>query len=213
MRLAVKICGLRTPAAIAAAAAGGARYAGFVFFPRSPRAVTAAEAAELVRAVPAGLERVGLFVDPDDTTLESVLRLVPLDWIQLHGTETPMRAQAIRAGWGLPVIKAIPVAGPGDLDTVPAWEASADALLFDAKPPPGSDRPGGHGRPFDWPILAGRQWERPWMLSGGLNAANLREAVQQTGATTVDVSSGVERRPGDKDPALIRTFLTTAEAL
>lgn len=211
MKLHVKICGLSTPETVDAAVAGGARYVGLVFYARSPRAVEPALAAQLARRVPTGVRTVGLFVEPDDGFLESVVGRVPLDMIQLHGDEAPARVAAIRAAFGIPVMKAVRVATADDLGAVPGYEATADQLLFDAKPPANvTALPGGNGLPFDWTILAGRRWARPWMLSGGLNAGNLAEAVDATGATAVDVSSGVEERPGAKRPDLIRDFLAAA---
>lgn len=214
MKIQVKICGLNTPEVVDAAVAGGARYIGLVFFARSPRAVDPALAADLARRVPTGVRTVGLFVDPENEFLESVLARVPLDVIQLHGEEAPPRVAEIRAMFGLPVMKAIRIATPADVARAPEYEDMADMLLFDAKPPANvAALPGGNGLPFDWSLLAGRSWSRPWMLSGGLNPANLAEAVTATGATAVDVSSGVEDRPGHKTPALIRSFLTTAAGL
>lgn len=214
MDLEVKICGVRSPDALEAAVSGGARYVGLVFYPPSPRAVGPVEAAALARLVPTGVRTVGLFVEPDDETLDSVLGQVPLDMIQLHGDETPERVAEIRAAVSMPVMKAIRVATVADLDDAAGYEAVADMLLFDARPPDNvTALPGGNGVPFDWTILAGRTWTRPWMLSGGLTADNLAEAVTVTGATAIDVSSGVEDRPGHKDPALVRAFLARAASL
>lgn len=214
MRLQVKICGLRTPEAVDAAVAGGARYIGLVFYAPSPRSVDPALAAQLARRVPTGVRTVGLFVEPDDEFLESVVGRVPLDLIQLHGDEQPARVAAIRAALSLPVMKAIRVATADDLAGVPAYEDTADRLLFDAKPPAKvAALPGGNGLPFDWSILAGRSWSRPWMLSGGLTADNLAAAVVATGAPAVDVSSGIEDRPGHKRPELIERFLKVAARL
>ena len=214
MSIDVKICGIRSPEALEAAVAGGARYVGLVFYPPSPRAIGPMEAAALARMVPTGIRTVGLFVEPDDELLDTILGQVPLDMIQLHGGESPARIAEIKASISSPVMKAIRVAEARDLDPVPDYEAVADMLLFDAKPPPNvTALPGGNGVPFDWTILAGRQWARPWMLSGGLTAENLSESVRTTGASAVDVSSGVEDRPGHKDPALIRDFLERAASL
>lgn len=214
MRLTVKICGIRTPDAIAAASEGGARAVGFVFYPKSPRAVSVELAATLARMVPTGMRAIGLFVDPDEEYLESIVSQVPLDVLQLHGAESPERVAEIRAAYGIPVMKAVRVATAADLEQVPPYEAVADMLLFDAKLPANvAALPGGNGVPFDWSILAGRRWDRPWMLSGGLNVDNLAEAVAETGARAVDVSSGVETRPGLKDPARIRSLLAVAADL
>ena len=214
MTVAAKICGLTEPESLRAAVAGGARYVGFVFYPRSPRAIAPPMAAELARLLPTGIRSVGLFVDPDDEFLEHVTGQVPLDLIQLHGGETPRRIAEIKGRYALPVMKAIRVGGPEDLTAALEAAEVADRLLFDAKPPAKvSALPGGNGIAFDWTILAGRSWPRPWMLSGGLTAGNVEEAVRVTGATEVDVSSGVEDRPGHKDPALVRGFLSTVAGL
>lgn len=202
-----KICGISTPETMQAALDGGARWVGLVFFPKSPRNVSIATAAELSRMVRTGTRVVGLFVDPTDTVLDDVTGQVPLDLIQLHGGETPDRVAAIRARFGLPVMKAVKVADAADLDAAAAYEPVADMLLFDAKPPKGSVLPGGNGVSFDWSLLAGRVWRKPWMLSGGLDPANVADAIRATGATSVDVSSGVEDAPGRKNPDLIRAFL------
>ncbi len=214
MDLDVKICGIRSPEALEASVTSGARYVGLVFYPPSPRAVGPTEAAALARLAPTGVRTVGLFVEPDDELLDRILSQVPLDVIQLHGAETPGRVAEIKAAISMPVMKAIRVAEARDLVVVPDYEAVADMLLFDAKPPPNvTALPGGNGVPFDWTILAGRQWARPWMLSGGLTAENLAESVHTTGATAVDVSSGVEDRPGHKVPDLITGFLGRAAEL
>ncbi len=214
MRLSVKICGISTPEAMEAAIEGGARFVGLVFYPRSPRAVSPNLAAQLARLAPTGVRVVGLFVDPDDDRLDEVIGQVPLDLIQLHGHETAGRLEAIRRSFNIPVMKSIPVATADDLDAVNGLEGSVDRLLFDAKPPANvTALPGGNGIPFDWSLLAGRRWLKPWMLSGGLNVGNLAEAVAETGAEAVDVSSGVEDRPGHKTPELIRSFLKTAAVL
>lgn len=209
--LRVKICGLRESAHCRVAIEAGAAYLGFVFFPPSPRAVTAEEAAALALETPPGVAKVGLFVDPADATLEEVLTLCPLDMIQLHGSETPERVAAVRARFGLPVMKALPIAEPPDVERIAAYEPVADQILCDAKPKPDAAVPGGAGEAFDWSLLAGRRWSRPWMLAGGLTADNLADAARQSGAQQVDVSSGVESRRGEKDAALIRAFLGAAK--
>lgn len=203
---AIKICGLSKPQDVSAALDAGARYLGFVFFPRSPRAITPGAAATLMANVPPGIARVGLFVNPDDATLDETLAAAPLDIIQLHGAETPERVAEVRARTGLPVMKAIGVATADDLAKLHAYGAVADLLLVDAKPAPGAALPGGNGIAFDWRLLDGQRFARPWFLAGGLNPGNVAEAVRLTGAPGVDVSSGVERAPGDKDPALISAF-------
>jgi phosphoribosylanthranilate isomerase len=207
---AVKICGLRTLGAIDAAAGAGAAFVGFVFYPPSPRSLSPAAAAALAPQVPHGVVRTGLFVDPDDALLAAVLGAVPLDLLQLHGHESPARVAAIRAQTGLPAMKAVGVAGPDDLAGIAVWEEVADRILIDAKPPRGAVLPGGNGLAFDWRIVAGRRWRRPWMLAGGLTPLNVAEAIRLTGAPAVDVSSGVESAPGVKDAHLIRAFLAAS---
>ena len=209
----VKICGLRTPADVAAVAAAGAAYAGFVFFAKSPRNLTIAAARGLALAAPEGLCKVALTVDADDATLDAILAEVPLDMLQLHGHETPARVAEVRARYGLPVMKAIGVAGEADLAGLIEMSLAADQLLIDAKPAPGADLPGGNGLAFDWRLLVGRKWLRPWMLAGGLTPANVAEAVRLTGARQVDVSSGVESAPGVKDPARIAAFVEAAQGV
>lgn len=214
MGVAAKICGLSTSEAVAAAIDGGARYVGFVFYPPSPRAVTPGRAAELCVGVPAGVAGVGLFVDADDALIEAVLAEAPLDILQFHGKETPQRVAEARHRFGRPVIKAVAIAAPQDVLAADRYEDAADLLLFDAKPPQRSDAlPGGNGLAFDWELIAGRSWRLPWLLSGGLTAELLPEAVRISGAVVVDVSSGVETRPGIKDPEKIRAFLAAAQAI
>lgn len=202
----VKICGLRTPADIAAVAAAGGHYVGFVFFEKSPRNVSFAQAADLAARVPVGLAKVGLVVDPTDVFLDELLGIVPLDMIQLHGSETPERVKQIKARTGLPVMKAVGIAGPDDLAKLDAYGAVADQLLVDTKPPKDAAHPGGLGQSFDWNLIKGRRWPVPWMLAGGLTVKNIAEAIAVTGAKQVDLSSGVESAPGVKDPALIAAF-------
>jgi phosphoribosylanthranilate isomerase len=212
--IAAKICGLSTAAAVQAAVAGGADYLGFVFYPPSPRVVSPAEAGRLCANTPSGVVRVGLFVDADDAAIEAVLSAVPIDILQFHGGESPGRVAEAKARFGRPVMKAVPIGGPEDLSTAARYQEVADLLLFDARPPPGPDAlPGGNGVPFDWDLLAGRGWRRPWFLSGGLTAETLPQAVRGSGARAVDVSSGVETRPGVKDPEKIRAFLAAARGL
>jgi phosphoribosylanthranilate isomerase len=214
MTVAVKICGLANDAAVAAAVAGGAAYLGFVFYPPSPRRVTPAQAAGLCAAIPDGIARVGLFVDADDDMIAAVLDAAPIDILQFHGKETPERVAEAKARFGCRVMKAVAIAGPEDVHGAAQYEEAADLLLFDAKPPrrPGA-LPGGNGLAFDWRLIAGHSWRLPWILSGGLTAELLPEAVRVSGAAIVDVSSGVETRPGHKDPAKIRAFLAAARAL
>ena len=214
MSIRAKICGLSSEAAVAAAIEGDAAYLGFVFYPPSPRAVSPERAAQLCAAVPSGVRRVGLFVDADDAAIAAVLDIVPLDILQFHGQESPDRVAAAKARFDRPVMKAIAVAGPEDVLAASRYEDQADMLLFDAKPPRRADAlPGGNGLAFDWRLIADVRWRRPWMLSGGLTAALLPEAARISGANAVDVSSGVERRPGDKDPDKIREFLAVARSL
>ena len=208
----VKICGLRTPGDIAAVARAGAAFAGFVFFAKSPRNLTLPEAQLAALSAPAGLAKVALTVDADDAALDAIVEAVPLDMLQLHGHESPDRVAAVRARYGLPVMKAIGVADEGDLPAILEYATVADQLLIDAKPQSDAGLPGGNGLPFDWQLLAGRRWLRPWMLAGGLTAQNVAEAVRLTGARQVDVSSGVESAPGIKDHAEIAAFVVAANA-
>jgi phosphoribosylanthranilate isomerase len=209
----VKICGLRTAADVAAVAAAGAAYAGFVFFPKSPRHLTLAEARSAALAAPEGLCKVALTVDADDATLDAIVEAVPLDMLQLHGRETPERVAEVKARHGLPVMKAIGVAGEGDLAGLLEMSLAADQLLIDAKPAAGSALPGGNGLAFDWRLLVGRKWLKPWMLAGGLTPGNVAEAVRLTGARQVDVSSGVESAPGVKDHAKIAAFVEATQGV
>lgn len=202
----VKICGLRDAAMLDAAVQAGAAYVGLVFFEKSPRNVTLAQAAALAAMVPAGVAKVALVVNADDAQLDALLAQVPVDILQLHGSESLARVTALKARYGLPVMKAVGVAGPDDLAALDAYAQVADLLLVDAKPPKGADLPGGNGLSFDWRLIAGRRWPVPWMLAGGLTPANVAQAVALTGAGQVDVSSGVESAPGVKDAALIAAF-------
>ena len=205
----VKICGLRTEADVAAVAAAGAAYCGFVFFERSPRNLTVEAARLLALSAPPGLCKVALVVDADDATLDRIVELVPLDMLQLHGHESPDRVAAVRTRYGLPVMKAIGVADEGDLPQIMDYALVADQVLIDAKPATAARDalPGGNGLAFDWHLLAGRRWLRPWLLAGGLTSANVAEAVRLTGARQVDLSSGVESAPGVKDHAMIAAFM------
>ena len=215
MALEAKICGLSTPETLDVAVAEGAAFVGFVFFPRSPRNVSLAQAAALAARVPEGVRRVGLLVNADDGFLAELVRQVPLDLLQLHGAETPDRVAAIRERTGKAVMKVLHLAEAADLAAVAGYLPVADRLMFEAKPPASMSNalPGGNALAFDWSILAGRSFARPWMLAGGLNAGNLKEAAATSGARTVDVSSGVESAPGVKDPAKIRDFLRAARTL
>ncbi|SFS67052.1 phosphoribosylanthranilate isomerase [Sulfitobacter marinus] len=208
----VKFCGLRSAADIAAAVAANARYVGFVFFEKSPRNVSFEEATALALEVPDGICKVALIVNADDAFLDALLAVVPIDMLQLHGSETPARVREVKARYGLPVMKAVGVADAGDLDQIDQYMAVADQILVDAKPPKGADLPGGNGLAFDWRLIAGRKWPKPWMLAGGLTPENLVEAVRITGARQVDVSSAVESAPGIKDAGLIEKFGQAAQA-
>jgi phosphoribosylanthranilate isomerase len=214
MGVTAKICGLSTEEAVTAASAGAAAYLGFVFYPPSPRAVTPQHAARLCAGVPAGIARVGLFVDADDRAIEAALTVAPIDILQFHGGESPERVAAAKRRFGRPVMKAVAIARWEDVLGAAGYEDVADILLFDAKPPQRADAlPGGNGLAFDWALIADRPWRAPWMLSGGLTAELLSEAVRISGAAAVDVSSGVESRPGVKDLDKIRVFLAAASAL
>ena len=207
----VKICGLRTQADVAAVAKAGAAYAGFVFFPKSPRHLTIPDAKALALAVPVGLAKVALIVNADDAAIEAILADVPIDILQLHGAETPERVAQVRDRFRLPVMKAVGLSGEADLAAIMDYSLVADLLLVDAKPGSGTDLPGGNGLAFDWRLLVGRKWLRPWMLAGGLGPYNVAEAIRLTGARQVDVSSGVESAPGVKDAGLIAAFVAAAE--
>ncbi|MDA0675272.1 MAG: phosphoribosylanthranilate isomerase [Proteobacteria bacterium] len=213
MSVAVKICGLNAPEAVAAAVEGGASLTGFVFFAASPRNVSPATAARLMAAVPDGILKVGLVVDADDRALEAIVRQAPLDLLQLHGDESVERVAEIKERFERPVMKVVAISGPRDIDRAHAYEAVADRLLFDARAPAGATRPGGNALAFDWRLVAGETWRVPWLLAGGLTAETLSEAVRVSGALAVDVSSGVEDAPGRKNPDKIRAFLAAARRL
>jgi phosphoribosylanthranilate isomerase len=209
----VKICGLRTAEDVAAAVSAGARYLGFNFFPKSPRSVDAETARALAVDVPAGVAKVALLVKPTDAELDQLIETVPLDMLQLHGSETPERVAEIRGRYGLPVMKVLGVASAEDLDAIDSYSAVADQLLLDAKPPKDAVLPGGNGLAFDWQLLAGRKyWTRPWMLAGGLTPDNVAEAIARTGAKQVDVASGVESAPGVKDAGKMAAFIRAAQS-
>ncbi|MDA0963107.1 MAG: phosphoribosylanthranilate isomerase [Proteobacteria bacterium] len=212
-RILVKYCGLSRPEDVSAAAAARAAYVGFVFFPPSPRHLELDRAAALALSVPPGVVKVALTVDADDAALDALLAQVPVDMLQLHGSETPARVAAVKARSRLPVMKAVGVSGAGDLAALDTYAQVADQILVDAKPPKDGPLPGGNGLAFDWRLIAGRRWPVPWMLAGGLTPANLGEAVALTGARQVDVSSGVERDKGVKDAGLIAAFSAAASTL
>jgi phosphoribosylanthranilate isomerase len=204
-----KICGLSTPEAVEAAVAGGASHVGLMFFEKSPRNVRPELAARLVEPLRArsAVKVVAVMVDPADAEVAEIVRLLKPDLIQLHGKESPERTAAVRAITGLAVIKAIGVRDSSDIAAALRYEDAADHLMFDAKAPEGADRPGGHGSSFDWTLLDGLSLKRPWFLAGGLDPWNVADAVRLSRAPIVDVSSGVERGPGVKDPHLITAFL------
>lgn len=215
MSVSAKICGLKTPDAVAAAIAGGASLLGFVFYARSPRCIEPATAKQLATAAPPSVLRVGLIVDESDARIAEILAGCDLDVLQLHGSETPERVAEIRARFGKQVIKAIPVSEAADLDRAAAYEAVADYLMFDAKPPKAMAKalPGGNALSFDWSLLGNRRFALPWFLAGGLTSENLTEAVRISGAPLVDVSSGVEDRPGEKNVSKIKAFLDASQRL
>ncbi|MBV8683113.1 MAG: phosphoribosylanthranilate isomerase [Caulobacteraceae bacterium] len=202
-----KICGLRTPDTVRAAVEGGAGFAGFMMFDRSPRNIVPRDAARLALPIRGRLRIVAVTVDPSDALVDEIASELRPDLIQLHGRETPTRVREVAARSGAGVIKVISVSGPEDLEGVSVYADVAEHLMFDTKLPSASDRPGGAGARFDWSILSGRRFARPWFVAGGLDPWNVAEAMRVTGAPLVDVSSGVERGPGLKDPALIRAFL------
>ena len=207
MTVRAKICGLSTPEAVNAALVGGAAMVGFNFFAASARYVSVDIAARLARPLRGPVKIVAVTVDPDDALVDEIAQGLRPDFIQLHGKETPARAADIKARTGLGVIKVLSISEPADLAPASAYEAIADHLMFDAKTPPGSVLPGGMGARFDWTMLKDRRFARPWLLAGGLDPWNVGDAIAASGAPMVDVSSGVERGPGLKDPALISAFL------
>jgi phosphoribosylanthranilate isomerase len=211
MQPVVKICGLKTPETLAAALDAGADMVGFVFFPKSPRHIDLATAETLGRQAQGKALKVALTVDADDAALAAIVAALHPDLLQLHGHESPDRVADIRARFGLPVMKAMGVADANDLKDVKAYEAVADRILFDAKPPKDAAHPGGNGLAFDWSLLTGLDLSIPSMVSGGLDPANVAEALRRTNAQGVDVSSGVETAPGQKDPAKIKAFVRAAK--
>ena len=213
MTVMAKICGLSTPETVAAALEGGAGLLGFVHFAKSPRHVALEAAARLAAPARGRAQVVAVLVDPDDALLDAVARILAPDLIQLHGSESPARVREAKARAGAGVVKAIAVSDAADIAGAHAYEPVADHLMFDARPPKGSDLPGGMGVRFDGTLLAGRRFSRPWFLAGGLNAWNVGEAVLASGAPRVDASSGVERGAGVKDPALIASFLKAVKTL
>lgn len=203
-----KICGLTTPETLDAALSGGAAFVGAVVFPKSPRHIAPLHAATLFERARGKAKIVAVTVDADDALLTEIALILKPDLIQLHGSETPERTAQVRTLTGAGIIRALSVRTNADIDAAANWAPVVDHLMFDAKPPEGSALPGGVGASFDWSLLAGRAFDRPWFLAGGLNPANVAEAVRITGAPLVDVSSGVESAPGVKDAALIGAFLS-----
>lgn len=213
MAVDTKICGIRSAEAMDAAIAHGTRFVGLNFFEKSPRFVSMDAARALAGRVPEAVGKVGVFVDPDDTLLEGAIAAAGLSMVQLHGREDAKRAADVRARFGVDVMKVIKVSQAEDFDAVANYEPVVDWLMFDTKPPKGATLPGGNAIAFDWRLMAGRSFGRPWMLAGGLEPENVAEAVSLTGARCVDVSSGVESAPGVKDPEKIRSFLNTVRDL
>lgn len=207
MAIQVKICGLTTPDAIDAAVAGGALYGGLVFHPGSPRFVVLEKARALGERMRGRLKSVALVCDMDDAGIAALVKAMAPDFLQLHGGESVARTAEIRARFSLPVIKALGVSEAADLTVAADYEKVADMLMFDARPPKGAQRPGGHGAAFDWKILSGRSFRKPWFLAGGLDSDNVARAIELSGAELVDVSSGVESAPGIKDGQRIAQFI------
>ena len=206
MTLDIKICGLKTEEALTAALAGGASHVGFIFFAKSPRNVSPADAGRLRKAAIGRAEAVAVTVDADDPTLDAIVAEMRPDMLQLHGHETTERVAELKARYGLPVMKAFSVREAGDLAATKPYRGIADRFLFDARPPKGAELPGGNGVPFDWRVLAALDPDVDYMLSGGLNAGNIGEALRLVSPAGIDISSGVESAPGVKDVALIEAF-------
>ena len=211
--LGIKICGLSTPEMVHVAVDAGASHIGFMFYERSPRNVTLTQATSLRALLPAPVQAVAVLVDPDDKLVDEITQTLQPDLLQLHGSETPERVAAIKTRTGLPVMKVISVADAADVAATDIYEKVADLLLFDAKPPKSMANalPGGNALSFDWSLIADAEPGLPWMLSGGLTPDNVAEAISRTGARMVDVSSGVEDAPGQKNEALIRAFVKAAQ--
>ncbi len=212
MALSIKICGLKTPQALDVALDSGADLVGFVFFPPSPRNLGLEAARMLGQRVKGRAGKVALTVDANDDTLLDIIAALKPDMLQLHGSETPDRVVAVRTRFGLPVMKALPIADRKDLSPIRQYAQVVDRLIFDARAPKDATRPGGLGKPFDWTLLKDINFGVPFMLSGGLDASNVLEALRITRAPGLDVSSGVERAPGEKDPEKIRAFIRAARS-
>ena len=207
----VKFCGLTSVKDINLAASMGARYAGFVFFEKSPRSLTFEMGRKLALEAPIGLAKVALVVNPKFSYLDELISQVPIDMIQLHGSESPKIVHDVRKRYGLPVMKAIGISSESDLKKVKSYCEVCDQILFDAKPSSKDALPGGNGLQFDWSVLANKKWSKPWMLAGGLNAANVEKAVKVTNARQLDLSSSIELSPGIKDPEKIQDFMQALE--
>lgn len=203
----VKICGINNPEALQAAVTGGAKWVGFVFYQKSPRYITPEATKALASSLPDHIGRVGLVVNPDISQLPDMCRRSGINWLQLHGQETPEQIRDISHATGLPIIKALGIAHSEDLLHIPLYENIVDIILLDAKPEREASRPGGVGKSFDWEILQSFSCSTPWMLAGGINSNNIAMAIKKTGAKMVDISSGVESAPGKKSAALISNFL------
>ncbi|MEM8980911.1 MAG: phosphoribosylanthranilate isomerase [Pseudomonadota bacterium] len=211
--IAIKFCGLSRPEDMEAASQAQAAYVGFVFFAKSPRNVSFETARDLARRVSPEQIKVGLVVNPTDEMLTELIAKVPLDMIQLHGSETPERVAEVKALTGLKVMKVVGIASAEDVAKIAQYEQIADQILVDAKMPSTADLPGGNGVAFDWSLIANRAWQRPWMLAGGLNIETVKAAVHATGAQQIDLSSGLEDTPGVKSPAKMLAFAEAVRAL
>lgn len=212
MTCTVKICGLMAPEAVDASVYSGASMVGFIFFPPSPRSLSVSEAAALTTRVPASVTRVALSVDADDSLLDEIATGAGIDMMQLHGRESLERVTEIRQRYGLKIMKAVAIATREDVIRAHLYEPVVDHLMFDAKPPKDATRPGGNAVSFDWSLIAGETWSKPWVLAGGLTTKNVGEAIRISGAKTVDVSSSVESSPGVKNLDKIRAFVMAANA-
>jgi phosphoribosylanthranilate isomerase len=212
MALDIKICGLKTEAALDAALAGGATCVGFIFFAKSPRYIDPAEAGRLRQLAVGRAKAVAVTVDASDWALDAIVEKMRPDMLQLHGSESPERVAEVKARYGIPAMKVFSVRSASDLNGISFYRGVADRFMFDAKPPAGSELPGGNGIPFDWTILGGLDSELDYLLSGGLNAGNVGEALRLANPPGIDISSGVESSPGVKQPALIEAFFRAVRA-
>jgi phosphoribosylanthranilate isomerase len=213
MTISAKTCGLSTLDTLNAALDAKAEYVGFVFYPPSPRNVDFEQAKKLSDAVGSRAKKVGVFVNPDDEFLTKAIKAAKLDYVQLHGNEPVERVQYVQKRFNIKVIKAISIASVSDISRAREYERYADILLFDAKPPVDLENalPGGNGLEFDWKLISGKKWNIPWMLSGGLDATNVKEAIKISGAKIIDVSSGLEEEPGRKNNEKIKTFMDAVQ--